>query len=128
MNRLLLDTCAILRLASGEGRLSQRALSAIGKASVVFVSPISLWEIALKARDGNLTLPNEPAEFFGDVVANYELTVAPLSLEVMAKAVELPQHHKDPADRFLVATALLNNLSVVTTNRRFAQYGVEVLT
>lgn len=127
MNRLLLDTCTILRLASGEGRLSRRTLLALEEASVVFVSPISLWEIALKTKDGNLSLPNEPVEFFNDVVANYELTVAPLSLEVMAKAVELPQHHRDPADRFLIATALLNNLSVVTTDRRFAQYGVEVL-
>lgn len=127
MNRLLLDTCAILRLASGASRLSSRALSAIEASAVVFVSPISLWEIALKAKDGNLSLPNEPVEFFDDVVSNYELTVAPLSLEVMAKSVELPPHHRDPADRFLIATALINDLTVITTDRRFSQYGVDVL-
>lgn len=126
MRRLLLDTCAILRLAAGVGVLSSRALAVIEKAAV-FVSPISLWEIALKTRDGNLGLPNEPRVFFDDVVAYYGLEVLPLSLDVMAKSIDLPLFHRDPADRFIIATALLNNLLVVTTDRRFGQYGVEVL-
>ena len=127
MNRLMLDTCAILRLATGLGELSERALGAIADASAVFVSPISLWEIALKTRNGNLVLPNDPSEFFNDVVENYGLTVAPLSLEVMARSVALPPVHKDPADRFIIATALENNLTVVTTDRRFEEYGVGVV-
>lgn len=126
MRRLLLDTCAILRLAAGVGVLSSRALAVIEKAAV-FVSPISLWEIALKTRDGNLGLPNEPRVFFDDVVAYYGLEVLPLSLDVMAKSIDLPLFHRDPADRFIIATALLNNLVVVTTDHRFGQYGVEVL-
>ena len=126
MRRLLLDTCAILRLAAGVGVLSSRALAVIEKAAV-FVSPISLWEIALKTRDGNLGQPNEPRVFFDDVVAYYGLEVLPLSLDVMAKSIDLPLFHRDPADRFIIATALLNNLVVVTTDRRFGQYGVEVL-
>ena len=126
MRRLLLDTCAIHRLAAGVGVLSSRALAVIEKAAV-FVSPISLLEIALKTRDGNLGLPNEPRVFFDDVVAYYGLEVLPLSLDVMAKSIDLPLFHRDPADRFIIATALLNNLVVVTTDRRFGQYGVEVL-
>ena len=126
MRRLLLDTCAILRLAAGVGVLSNRALAVIEKAAV-FVSPISLWEIALKARAGNLQLPNEPRVFFDDVVAYYGLEVLSLSLDVMSKSIDLPLFHRDPADRFIIATALLNNLVVVTTDHRFGQYGVEVL-
>lgn len=127
MNRLLLDTCAILRLAAGVGELSEKALEAIADATAVFVSPISLWEIALKARNGNLILPDDPSEFFNEVVENYGLTVAPLSLQVMSKSVELPPIHKDPADRFIIATALENSLTVITTDRRFAEYGISVL-
>lgn len=127
MNRLLLDTCAILRLAAGVGELSEKALEAIADATAVFVSPISLWEIALKARNGNLILPGDPSEFFNEVVENYGLTVAPLSLQVMSKSVELPPIHKDPADRFIIATALENSLTVITTDRRFAEYGIPVL-
>ena len=42
-------------------------------------------------------------------------------------AVELPNIHRDPADRFIIATALIGNIPVVTADRRFAQYGVETL-
>ena len=55
------------------------------------------------------------------------MTVLPLSLEVMAKSVNLPEIHKDPADRFIIASALLNGLPVVTTDHRFPEYGVEVI-
>ena len=42
-------------------------------------------------------------------------------------AVELPDIHRDPADRFIIATALIGNIPVVTADRHFAQYGVETL-
>lgn len=127
MDRLLLDTCAILRLASGVGELSRAALSAIAKASVIFVSPISLWEIALKTRNGNIILPVSAEDYFNDVVQEYDLSIAPLSLAVMSKSVDLPPIHRDPADRFLIATALLNDLTIVTTDRRFREYNVKVV-
>ena len=127
MNRLLLDTCAILRLATGVGELTEQALAAIADATAVFVSPVSLWEIALKVRDGKIKLPNDPAEFFSEVMENYGLTLTPLSLDVMSRSVELPTIHKDPADRFIIASALANNLTVVTTDRRFEEYGVRVI-
>ena len=49
----MLDTCAIIRLASGAGELSSAAIDEIAKAPLAYVSPISLWEIALKAKSGN---------------------------------------------------------------------------
>ena len=127
MNGVLLDTCAIIRLASGAGDLSSAALDEIAKAPLAYVSPISLWEIALKVKSGNLVISGEPETFFKDAVENYDLTVLPLSLEVMAKSVNLPEIHKDPADRFIIASALLNGLPVVTTDRRFPEYGVDVI-
>ena len=56
MNGVLLDTCAIIRLASGAGELSRAAMDEIAKAPLAYVSPISLWEIALKAKSGNLVI------------------------------------------------------------------------
>ena len=46
---------------------------------------------------------------------------------ILAKAAGLPETHRDPADRFIIASALLNGLSVVTTNRRFHEYGVNAI-
>ena len=127
MNGILLDTCAIIRLASGAGELSRAAMDEIAKAPLAYVSPISLWEIALKVKSKNLVISGDPEVFFKDAVENYDLTVLPLSLEVMAKSVSLPEIHRDPADRFIIASALLNGLSVVTTDHRFSEYGVNVI-
>ena len=121
---LLLDTCALLWLASGSSSISRDTRRQINNASVVYVSPISLWEIARKVRKGTLLLPLPPREWFDRVMAQHELTLLPLSSETMFKAAELPEIHKDPADRFIIAAALLENLPVVTSDANFPAYGI----
>ena len=128
MRPLLLDTCAVLRLANGEfGKFSRSAMNAMREADVLYVSPISEWEISLKWKQGGIELPLEPRMLMRKVIDAYSLSLVPLSEEVMFKATELPEIHKDPADRFIIATAVLGNMVVVTTDRRFAQYGVSVV-
>ena len=127
MRAVLLDTCALIWLGFNSEELTPKMREAIETASVLYVSPISLWEIALKVKSGNLVIPGDPETFFTDAVEHYDLTILPLSLDVMAKAVSLPEIHRDPADRFIIASALLNGLSVVTTDRRFPEYGVKVI-
>ena len=124
MPNLLLDTCALLWLASGSPNISKEARRRIDNSFVVYVSPISLWEIARKVQKGKLQLPLEPPEWFARVRRQHNLTLLPLSDAVMFKAATLPEIHKDPADRFIIATALLNNLDVVTTDHNFSGYGV----
>ena len=122
---LLLDTCALLWLAADGGKLSAEARHRIRDASEAFYSPISAWEIAQKVAHGDLVLPSSPLEWFQALVARYRLAPIPLSLDVLVEATKLPWHHKDPADRFIIASALLHNLPVVTADRRFAAYGVD---
>ena len=57
----------------------------------------------------------------------YSLSLVPLSEEVLFRATELPDIHRNPADRFIIATAMLGNMVVVTTDHRFPQYGVSVV-
>ncbi len=102
-------------------------MKAMREADIIYVSPISEWEIALKWRDGGIELPMSPREMIRQLVDAYSLTVMPLSDEVMFKSTELPDIHRDPADRFIIATAILGNLTVITTDRRFAQYGISIL-
>ena len=127
MHRLLLDTCAFIWLATGDDSLSERARKAISSADCVFVSPISAWEIGRKHRQGKLKLPMEPQDLFDAVVDRYALDIAPLDTTIMFKASALPEHHKDPADRFIIATALLNGFTVVTADGHFPGYGVNVI-
>ena len=125
---MLLDTCALLWLAKGGGSLSKRALSEIQKAPVVYVSAISGFEVALKNRQGKLKLPAIPKDWFEIVLEHHNLTVIPLDLEVCLRAAELPLIHRDPCDRFIIATAQLNHFAVATADSRFERYGVEVIT
>ena len=128
MRPLLLDTCAVLKLANGDfGKFSRSAMDAMQEADMLYVSPISEWEISLKWRQGGIELPLEPRAFMRKMMDAYSLSHMPLSEEVMCRATELPDIHKDPADRFIIATAMLGNMVVVTTDRRFPQYGISVI-
>ena len=124
---LLLDTCALLWLASGSDRLSAAARDRIRRAPGGYYSPISAWEIAQKVAHGELTLPDPPLKWMEDLTERYQLTAIPLSLPVLVRSTELPPHHKDPADRFIIATSLIRGIPVVTTDRRYKDYGVETL-
>ena len=124
---LLLDTCALLWLASGDRALSAKARSRIENAPVVYVSPVTAWEIAVKAAKGKIQLPISPREWFDSVVEMYGIDVLKLSADDMLRSAELPWLHKDPADRFIIATALKNGLIVVTADGNFGKYGVKTI-
>ena len=124
---VILDTCALLWLASGNKKLSRAALKEINEAPAVYVSAISGFEISLKVRHGRLELSHPVEKWFGQVMDHHGLTMLPLALEVCIAAAELPAFHDDPFDRFIIATAKLHDLTVVTADERFEKYGVTVI-
>lgn len=124
---MILDTCALLCLAAGSKRVSRATLKEINRATVVYVSAISGFEVAIKQRRGKLKLPLPPGEWFQKVVEHHGLTVIALDLEACIEAAELPPIHDDPCDRFIIAAAKLLDLPVVTADERLEKYGVQVL-
>lgn len=124
---MILDTCALLWLASGSRELSQRALKEINSAAAVYVSVISGFEIAIKVAKGKLSLPAPPQQWFEKVVEHHGLAVLPLDLEVSMAAAQLPPIHNDPCDRFIIAAAGIHGLKVVTADENFERYGLKVL-
>ena len=124
---LLLDTCALLWLARGDGPLSPETNTRIAEHPVVCLSAISGFEIGTKYRKGKLRLPAEPTDWLEIIVAHHNLLVLPLDLEICAAATSLPEIHHDPCDRLIIATALAHKLTVVTTDRYFAAYGVSTI-
>jgi len=124
---MLLDTCALLWLAEGAKDLNVAARRQIESSRVVYVSAISAFEIGLKHRAGKLSLPVPPGEWFERITEHHGLSVLPLDWKVCVAATELPPLHKDPCDRFIIATAKLRRLRVVTADPRFRDYGVEVI-
>lgn len=125
--RILLDTCALLWLVEGKDALKDSVRDQIDEAAVVLVSPITAWEISLKVARSELTLPSEPEVWFEAVLQAHDLELAPLNPEVLMLANRLPWHHRDPADRFIIATATLLKVPVITSDRRFNDYPVRVI-
>lgn len=126
-SRLLLDTCALIWLVMSSDDLGPRARDAIEHASIVYVSAITAWEVSLKAARGALRLPSEPAAWFSLAIEQQQLTLAPLDVDILIAANALPWYHRDPADRFMIATAQKLGASVVTTDRLFDKYDVTVV-
>lgn len=122
---LLLDTCGLLWLAAGHRRLSAPARKRIDSATLVGVSAITAWEVGLKAARGELKLPMEAEEWFEGVIEHHRLQVFEITPRIAFEANRLPWHHRDPADRFILATARLHHMAVVTADDNFAVYGVE---
>ena len=120
---LLLDTCALIWLGNGDPTLSLVARQMIEESEEVYVSPISLWEVSNKCRKGKLQLKFPPDR----ILQRYQLKILPLTNEVMFRAGELHEYHKDPADRMIIASALVGGFAVVTADRNFPLYGVQTI-
>jgi PIN domain nuclease of toxin-antitoxin system len=122
-DQLLLDTHAFIWWRENNPRLNASARERIGTAVVVFVSVASAWEAAIKVALGKLKLP-ERFEAGVEAAGFEKLPIAFGHAEAIAT---LAHHHSDPFDRMIVAQALCERLTVVTHDRRFARYGVDLL-
>ena len=127
MRKLLVDTCAIIWLATGDRKLSQFARDAMRDAELLCFSSISIWEIARLVKAGDLEMPVTSARLADMLVERYDMKELPINNSIALRSSALPEIHKDPADRFIIATALLNEFTVVTGDHRFAEYGVETI-
>ena len=125
--RYLLDTCALIWLGMGGGDLSADARRRISVASALHYSPISAWEIARLMKEGKVFIPNDAAGFVTDLKEQYDLAAISPSDDIMIRAAQLPDFHKDPADRIIIATSLAYDLTVVTGDGKFPQYGVRTI-
>jgi PIN domain nuclease of toxin-antitoxin system len=127
-DRLILDTCALLWLASGERRrLSENTFAAIDRAETVSVVAITGFEIGIKYMAGKLRLPVAPRQWFDAILGHHRLDLIDLDLKTCVHATQLPPIHKDPCDRLIIAAALIHDLPVVTADVRFTEYGVRVM-
>ena len=122
---LLLDTCAVLDLATGR-RLPSPAARALREAidgREAWVSAIVAMEIAQKAWTGKLGLNSPAAAWFGRVLRQIGLRPLRLSAHVALAAYALPEpFHRDPADRLIVATARGLGAPILTCDRRILAY------
>jgi PIN domain nuclease of toxin-antitoxin system len=122
--RLLLDTHAWLwRLLEPE-RLSRRAEKAIAaNRRELFLSPVSTWETLVLARKGRLVLEPSAVAWVSTWLRRSGVAAVPLTHEIALRSEQLGRFaSEDPADRFLVATALEYGLTLVTSDRAMRSF------
>jgi len=128
VSRVLVDTHVWLWLQSDPDRLPASVRDMVEDRGVeLLLSAASAWEIAIKYRLGKLLLPQEPATYVPDRMRRSGTT--PLSVEHahVLRVSELPDHHRDPFDRLLVAQAQILDVPIVTADSQFERYQVTVL-
>jgi PIN domain nuclease of toxin-antitoxin system len=126
--RFLLDTCTFLWIVGGARELSPRARAAFADpANDVLLSAASAWEIAVKHRLGKLPLPSRPDAFVPAQRAAHGIEPWPVDEEAALHVAMLPDLHRDPFDRMLVAQAIVAGLIVLTPDEAILQYAVRTL-
>jgi PIN domain nuclease of toxin-antitoxin system len=117
--RLLLDTHIWIWSLLEPERLSRRVRRRLeDSANELWLSPISLWETLLLAERGRIDLEVSPTRWVEVALRDFPIRDATLTREVatISRAVDVP--HQDPADRFIVASAIVYDLALVTADER----------
>ena len=121
--KLLLDTHVVLWWLSDDPTLADDIKDRIDHDPEVYLSPVTIWEIAIKQAIGKIA---EPADLPERVRATRLPEIA-ITSEHALVAGRLPLHHRDPFDRMLVAQARCEGLALVTRDTRIPDYDVTVL-
>ena len=115
--KLLLDTHIWLWSALNPARLSSRVAAALENPSnELWLSPISLWEVLTLCQKGRLILDPNPQAWIADTLDTIPMREAQVTYEVAQKTGRVQLPHRDPADRFLVATARVYDLTLATAD------------
>ena len=128
--RMLLDTCALLWFLRDDAELSESAAAAIeNPANEVFVSVVSIWEIAIKASLGKIKVPNDFENGLEEKLTQDGFSLLPVNYRHAAGVFSLPRVHADPFDRLLITQCRADKLVAVTNDAHWSAtpYGVRVL-
>ena len=121
--RLLLDTNALLWWLADEGLTVQARDAIADPENLVVVSAVSAWEISVKKALGKLAAPDDLEH---QVQAGGFIPL-PITIAHGVAAGQLARHHDDPFDRMLIAQALAEGLTIVTRDKRFGDYNVNLV-
>ncbi len=122
--RLLLDSHILLRLDHDPNLVPALQRDAIAdRANDVYVSAATAWELGIKQRKGKLILSKTVSE----QRARFGFIELPITFAHAERAAELPLLHGDPFDRMLVAQAMVEQMVLVTADRRLSGYPVAML-
>ncbi|MFW9264773.1 type II toxin-antitoxin system VapC family toxin [Nostoc sp. CALU 546] len=95
--------------------------------NILFLSVASVWEIVIKTKSGKLTLPEPVEEYIPNRLALNRFESLDIQMTHTLQVANLPNIHRDPFDRILIAQSQVENLPIVTIDQKIAQYSVETI-
>ncbi len=120
---ILLDTCVLFWLEQAPGDISAPVTAQLSRPDLsIYASAISAFELGLKVRQGFIKLPRPCGAWVREICDRRQITLLPINEEIAGLSTELPAIHRDPCDRFLIATAQIHKLTLATPDRTIHQY------
>jgi PIN domain nuclease of toxin-antitoxin system len=129
MSKYLLDTCGLIWWTLDPEKLSLKALKACEKieSSTGYICSISLWEIGIKIKNRKLDIGMTIESYVKALHKLGYLKVLPVDERCWLKNLSLDWKHRDPADRTIVATAVLNNFSIISSDLKIRRFYNKVI-
>lgn len=123
--KLLADTHAFLWFVTDAPQLSAKAKALLESPDTErFLSIASIWEMAIKASLGKLTLRNPLEEFISEQLSLNRFTLLNISAEHALQTARLPFHHRDPFDRLLIAQSITEKIPLLSNDNALDAYGI----
>jgi PIN domain nuclease of toxin-antitoxin system len=119
---ILLDTHIWVRWLLPGDPLPPTLLAAIESAEPVGVSAVSCWEVVLLVQRNRIEFDMPVTEWLSEATSGSGVMVEPIDCGIAHRAGSLPEHHKDPADRLIIATALERNTRLASLDSVFSLY------
>lgn len=122
----LLDTHTFLWMAVSPEQLSKAVKDAVlKKNNRLYLSAASAWEVTLLWQLDRIVLPDQPQRFIPEAMQQMSIQPLPISFLTAISSAMLPLIHRDPFDRILIAEAVKENLTILTKDKKIAEYDVK---
>lgn len=126
--KALLETHTFLWWITDNPHLSSRVREIIKDSdNDIFLSAASGWEMVIKAQLGRLHLPEKLENFISEQLTINAILSLPVEMSHALYVYALPNYHRDPFDRVIIAQAVLEHLPLLTTDPQIAKYPVEII-
>ncbi len=122
---IVLDTHVLIWWLLDVKKLSKRALESIEKAEKekqLFISTITVWELAMLAKKGRLQLNGKTRDFVGQIAKIPSLKILDISSRIALESVLLDYPHPDPADRIIIASAKFLGMPLISKDRKIRSF------
>ena len=126
--KVLLDTHAFLWWITDDPRISSRARDVVQDAeNELYLSAASGWEIAIKTQLGRLRLPGESDVYLARQMSVNAIQPLAITMRHSLFVYGLPDIHKDPFDRMIIAQSILEEMPLLTKDGNIPKYGIQVI-